>query len=82
LAASYLNYDLEAAALAPAVSGGTFGVTTAGGATIDRYGIGATYTYAPGMQLRGSVFYFDFDNPAGAQPDDMLAVLFGTVITF
>ena len=81
LAASYLNYDIEGAAMA--ISGGTFAATNPGqDATIDRYGIGATYTYAPGMQLRGSVYYFDFDSPNGVQPEDMFAVFLGTVITF
>jgi predicted porin len=76
IAASFLNYDIEAAAVT-----GTFAIQNPGeDASIQRYGLGASYTYAPGMQLRGSAYYFDFNGDDG--PNGMFAVLFGTVLTF
>ena len=47
----------------------------------DRYALGAAYTYAPGMQLRGSLLYFDtHDHPNDI--DEGFAAVMGTVITF
>lgn len=57
--------------------------TGAGGppaANVDRYALGASYVYGPGMQLRGSVLYWDTDNAPAYE--DALAVVVGTVITF
>lgn len=74
LAASYMDYKIGADSV-----GGTFAVTNAGDdAKIDRYAVGASYVYAPGMQLRASVLYYDWKGP----DDDILAGLIGTVINF
>lgn len=80
---SFMDYEIEANAIpGNGVIGGTpatYALTNPDeDANIQRYGIGASYVYAPGMQLRGSAYYYDWDGP----DDDMIAVLLGTVITF
>ncbi len=47
---------------------------------VDRYTVGATYQYGPGMSLRGSVQYFDAE--VGTADDDGTAVVIGTQINF
>ena len=50
------------------------------GANIDRYALGGSYVYAPGMQLRGGIYYWDTDSTPDYE--DALAIMLGTVITF
>ncbi len=46
----------------------------------DRYSVGATYTYGPGMTFNGSVGYYDIGQ--GAQNVNATAVMLGTNIKF
>lgn len=72
LAASYMNYEIESGNVL-----GSFAIDNPGDdLEMDRYVVGASYVYAPGMQVRGSVQYWDWDD------DDLIAAIVGTVITF
>src|SRR5690606_24129692 len=72
LAASYMNYEIESGNV-----GGRFAVENPGDdLEMDRYVVGASYVYAPGMQVRGTIQYWDWDG------EDALAGIVGTVITF
>lgn len=48
---------------------------------VDRYSLGASYVYGPGMQLRGGVFYYNTKSD-NVMYDDALMIAFGTVISF
>lgn len=82
LAASYMNYQIEsnnifARSVATGVAVPSFAVDEPGDdLDMDRYVVGASYVYAPGMQVRSSVQYWDW------QDDDLIAAFVGTVISF
>lgn len=69
IGASYLNQDQE------------FGPAEI---ETDRYSLGLTYTYGPGMSFRGSVSYIDHDTNVGFAKTsaDATSVLLGTQIDF
>lgn len=77
--ASYLNRDVE-----------NFGVNYSGGAAgaftgysdleTDRYAVGVTYTYGPGMTFRGSVHHVEHE--VGAVDMDGTSFLLGTQVNF
>ena len=47
---------------------------------VDRYSLAGSYNYAPGMQLRAGVFYWDTDSNVAYEDPIMVAI--GTVISF
>jgi outer membrane protein OmpU len=48
---------------------------------LDRYTVGANYTYGPGMSFRGAVAYFDYD-AATAADNEATVVTIGTDVQF
>ena len=80
LAASYMYKEQEA---------GTPFATNSGvnDDKLHRYLVGASYQYAPGMQLRTSIHYYDLKGPDNSNTNsndnnDTLAFVVGTVIQF
>ena len=55
--------------------------TAAGDFDADRWTVGGTYTYGPGMTFRGAVAFGDFEAP-GAVDEDITQVTLGTEINF
>ncbi len=49
---------------------------------VDRYSVGAGYTYGPGMSFRGSVHVYDIDDSTAAGDNDATAFVVGTDIQF
>ena len=49
---------------------------------LQRYAVGATYTFGPGMQFRGAVAYYNDDAPGAAADNDATVVTIGTDIQF
>jgi predicted porin len=49
---------------------------------LDRYMVGATYTFGPGMDFRGAVGYYDLDDTTPAEDNQATVVTVGTDIQF
>ncbi len=50
---------------------------------LDRYSVGATYAFGPGMTFRGSVNVYDYDDgETAAASNDAVSVLLGTAVNF
>lgn len=68
----------------------TFGATyfnaqadeAAGENELDRYMVGASYTYGPGMSFRGAVAYYDYDAAVGANDNEAIVGTIGTDVQF
>lgn len=70
IGASYYNIDSD---VDPFIADGNL--------EADRYTVGATYQYGPGMSLRGSVQYLDVESD-GSEDAEGIAVLIGSQINF
>lgn len=68
--ASYLNSQGEA------------GVANTQDDELDRYTVGATYTFGPGMDFRGAVAFYDLDRAATVNDNEATVVTVGTDIQF